>query len=66
MQEGPKTTTGPIASSKVQAMVQILEKSQIVTTELDNQKLPYFVHLISCATLWLKFDIFTFLGSLRC
>ena len=47
MQEGPKSLTRPITSSKVQAMAQILEKSQTVAIELNNQKLPSIVNLIS-------------------
>ena len=47
MEEGPKSPTRSIASSKVQALAQILEKSQTVATGLNNQKLPGIVHLIS-------------------
>ena len=47
MEEGPKSPTRSNASSKVQAMAQILEKSQIVTIRLNNHNLPDFVHLIS-------------------
>jgi len=47
MEEGPKSPARSDASSKVQAMAQILERSQIDTTRLNDQKMPDFVHLIS-------------------
>ena len=47
MEEDPKSPTKSIASSKVEAMAQILENSQTVSTGLNNQNLPGFVHLIS-------------------
>jgi len=46
-QEGPKSPTSSNVSSKVRAMVQILEKNQAVATGLNNQNLPSSVHLIS-------------------
>jgi len=47
MQEGPKTPVRSNACIKVQAMAQIMEKSQTYATGLNNQKLPNFVYLIS-------------------
>jgi len=47
MEEGPKSLTRSNTSSKVQAMIQILEKNQTVAIGLYDQNLPDFVHLIS-------------------
>jgi len=47
MEEGPRTPAKSNASSKVQAMAQILEKSQSDASRLNGQNVPSFVHLIS-------------------
>jgi len=45
--EGPTSPSRSFTSSKVQAMAQIVEKSQNQATELNGQKVPGFVHLIT-------------------
>jgi len=47
MEEGARSSTRSNTSSKVQAMAQILEKSQRDVTGLNGQKMPSFVYLIS-------------------
>ena len=47
MEKGPKSPERSNASSKVQAMAQILEKSQTNATGLNRQRILNFVHLIS-------------------
>ena len=47
IEEGPKSLIRSNASSKVQAMAQILEKSQSDASRLNGQNVPSFVHLIS-------------------
>jgi len=47
MEEDSSSLTRSIASSKVHAMAQILEKSQTVVIGSNNQKLASVVHLIS-------------------
>ena len=46
-EEGPKSPTRSNASSKVQAMVQMLEENRTAASGLNNQNVPSFVHLIS-------------------
>ena len=47
MEEDPKSQGRSNASSKVQVMAHIVEKSQIEATGLSNQKMPGFVHVIT-------------------
>ena len=47
MEGGPKSVTRSNTSSKFQAMAHMVEKSQTEATELNNQKVPGFVYLIS-------------------
>ena len=46
-EEGPPSPTGFFTNSKVQAMAQIVEKSQTEVTGLYGQNVPDFVHLIT-------------------
>lgn len=46
-EEGPTSPTRSYASSKVQAMAHIVEKSQTEVTGLHDHNVPSFVHLIS-------------------
>jgi len=45
-EEGPKSPTRFNASSKVQAMVQMLKENQMATSGFNNQNVLGFVHLI--------------------
>jgi len=47
MDEDPKSLARSNASSKVQGMAHIVEKSQTEAIGLSNQKMPGFVHLIT-------------------
>ena len=46
-EEGPTSPTGSFPNSNVQAMAQIVEKSQAEVTGLYGQNVPCFVHLIT-------------------
>jgi len=46
-EEGPTSPSRSFTNSKVQAMAQIVEKSQNQATGLNGQNMPDFVHLIN-------------------
>jgi len=64
LNEGPISLARSNSSTKVQAMTHMLLTSQEDGPGFCHQNVLGFVHVISEATLWLKSNIFAFLGSL--